>query len=52
MEDRLPFKFSRIGGFWSKKGDVEIDIVAISDDEEKILFGECKLKGGRFTTAS
>ena len=51
MEDALPFKFNRVGGFWTKKGDVEIDIVAISDDEGKVLFGECKLKGGRFTKA-
>jgi AAA+ ATPase superfamily predicted ATPase len=51
MEDTLPFKFNRLGGFWTKKGDVEIDIVAINDDEGKVLFGECKLKGGRFTKA-
>ncbi len=48
-EDILPFRFNRIGGFWTKKGDVEIDIVAINDEEGKVLFGECKLKGGKFT---
>lgn len=51
IEGSLPFRFNRIGGFWSKKGDVEIDIVAINDDEGKVLFGECKLKGGRFSKA-
>lgn len=51
MEDRLPFRFNRLGGFWTKKGDVEIDIVAINDDEGKVLFGECKLKGAMFTKA-
>lgn len=46
----IPFRFSRIGGFWTRKGDVEIDIVA-TDEEGRIFFGECKLKGGRFTHA-
>lgn len=44
----IPFCFSRIGGFWTRKGEVEIDIVA-SDDEGRIFFGECKLNGARFT---
>lgn len=29
--------------------DVEIDIVAINEEERKVLFGECKLKGSKFT---
>ncbi len=45
----LPFRFTKIGGFWTRKGDVEIDIVALNEDEGKILFGECKLKGNKFT---
>ncbi len=36
----LPFVFSRIGSWWHK-GE-EIDIVAVRDDEQKILFCECK----------
>lgn len=48
-EGVLPFRFSRIGGFWSRKGDVEIDVVAFDEKEENILFGECKLDGARFT---
>jgi AAA+ ATPase superfamily predicted ATPase len=45
----LPFKFSQIGSFWTRRGDVEIDIVALENEEGKDLFGECKLKGNRFT---
>lgn len=47
----LPFKFTKIGGFWTRKNDVEIDLVALNEDEGKILFGECKLKGSKFTQA-
>jgi len=49
LEGALPFRFSRIGSFWSKKGEIEIDIVAADDRMERILLGECKLNGGRFT---
>lgn len=44
----IPFKFTKIGGFWTRKGDIEIDIVALNEEEGKILFGECKLKGSKF----
>jgi len=47
----LPFRFNRIGGFWSRRGDVEIDIVALDDEGGKILFGECKLAGHKVTRA-
>lgn len=47
----LPFKFTKIGGFWTRKNDVEIDLVALNENEGKILFGECKLKGSKFTQA-
>jgi AAA+ ATPase superfamily predicted ATPase len=47
----IPFKFTKIGSFWTRKGDIEIDIVALNEEEGKILFGECKLKGSRFTRA-
>jgi AAA+ ATPase superfamily predicted ATPase len=36
----LPFVFTRIGSWWHK-GE-EIDIVALREDEHKILFCECK----------
>jgi len=48
--DTIPFKFTKIGGFWTRKNDVEIDIVALNE-EGNILFGECKLKGKKFTRA-
>ncbi len=38
----LPFKFSRIGRWWHK--DDEIDIVALNERTEEILFMECKWK--------
>lgn len=47
----LPFRFTKIGGFWTRRNDVEIDLVALNEDEGEILFGECKLKGNKFTQA-
>lgn len=38
-EDRL-FPFDRIGRWWDK--NEEIDLVAVNDEEKKILFGEAK----------
>ena len=37
-ENKTPFKFNKIGGWWHK--NIEIDIVAL--DKRNILFGECK----------
>jgi AAA+ ATPase superfamily predicted ATPase len=51
MQDFLPLRFSRIGGFWNRTGDVEIDIVATNEETKGILFGECKLNGNRFSAA-
>ncbi len=36
----LPFLPERIGGWWDRKG--EIDVVAISESERAVLLGECK----------
>jgi len=47
----LPFRFNRIGAFWSRRGDVEMDIVALDDGGGKVLFGECKLAGHKVTRA-
>jgi AAA+ ATPase superfamily predicted ATPase len=47
----IPFRFSKIGGFWNKSGDVEIDIVALDEDQGNIIVGECKLNGNRFTSS-
>ena len=48
IEGSLPFKFNKIGGFWTRKGGVEIDIAALDEDKGRILFGECKLNGNKF----
>jgi AAA+ ATPase superfamily predicted ATPase len=45
----IPFKFTKIGGFWTRRGDVEIDIAALNEEEGSIFFAECKRKGNRFT---
>ncbi len=37
---RIPFHFSKVGRYWDK--NTEIDIVAIEEEENVILFGECK----------
>lgn len=47
----IPFRFSKIGGFWNKSGEVEIDIIAIDEEDENILIVECKLNGIRFTSS-
>lgn len=39
---QLPFDFDRVGRWWNA-GDVKIDLIAIdTNDQTKILFGECK----------
>jgi AAA+ ATPase superfamily predicted ATPase len=40
--------FNVIGSYWDRKGENEIDIVAINDLEKIILFGECKLNPQKF----
>ena len=37
---QIPFHFSKIGRYWDK--NIEIDVVAINEEENTILFGECK----------
>ncbi len=37
--------FNIIGSFWDRKGENELDVVAINEMEKIILFGECKLNG-------
>ncbi len=39
-EGALPFLPERIGSWWDR--NAEIDVVAVSDTERSILFGECK----------
>jgi hypothetical protein len=47
----IPFRFTRIGGFWTRRGDVEIDVVACTEEGAEFFFGECKLSGKRFSVA-
>ena len=46
MSSGLPFRFNKMGRYF--EGAVEIDIMAISKDREKILLGECKFKNTPF----
>lgn len=45
--DRLSSRYPRIGRWWYKED--EIDIVALNDREDKILFGECKWSKNKVT---
>jgi len=40
ISGNLPFRFDRMGRYFD--GSIEIDIVAMSKDKKKVLFGECK----------
>jgi AAA+ ATPase superfamily predicted ATPase len=40
-DDKLDFTPTRIGRWWDRS-DTEIDIVAIDDNSENVIFGECK----------
>ena len=56
--DKIPFKYDRIGRQWGKikdapkgKNTYEIDIVALNDSDKNILFVECKWKDLSFNQA-
>lgn len=40
-DGKLPFRPERVGHWWGA-GDAEIDVAAISDEENALLLGECK----------
>ncbi len=42
-ENPIELKFSRIGNYWDRKGEVEIDIIAINDFENEAYFFEAKI---------
>lgn len=46
-----PFIFLDIGGYWNRRGDVEIDVVATNEKSREILFAECKLDESRIDAA-
>jgi hypothetical protein len=37
-------KFTQIGGYWNRKGDLEIDFIAINEIEKKMKVDEIKRK--------
>ena len=39
--------FNIIGSYWDRKGENELDVVAVNEMEKIILIGECKLNGQR-----
>lgn len=58
-ENKLPFRYKRMGRWWGKttvrrkeitetKG-TEIDLLAVSEKSDKYLVGECKFKGKPFS---
>ena len=56
--DKIPFKYDRIGRQWGKikdapkgKNTYEIDIVALNDSDKNIFFVECKWKDLSITQA-
>ena len=46
ISGELPFRFDKMGRYFDN--NVEIDIVAISKDKNKILLGECKFRNTAF----
>ncbi len=46
---RLTYKFSDIGSYWERNSHNEIDIIAVNDDEKRILFGEVKRQKRRIS---
>ena len=44
-------RYTRIGNWWNRKGENEIDIVAVDDGERRIDFFEVKCNAARFDKA-
>jgi len=42
-------QFSEIGNYWNRKGEDEIDIVALNDMEKQIIFFEVKRNKNRIS---
>ncbi len=47
QQKKLPFEFHNIGSYWDKKGENEIDIVCVNEEEKNVLFVECKINTKR-----
>ncbi len=50
-ENPLAIEFSRIGGYWNRKGDVEIDMMIMDDIKKKAYMFEVKLNKKKITKA-
>ncbi len=48
-ENPLNISFTRLGSYWNRKGDVEIDVVAYDESSLKAYFFEVKLSKKRVT---
>lgn len=58
-ENKLPFRYKRMGRWWGKttvrckdtteNRETEIDLLAVSEKSDKYLVGECKFKGKPFS---
>jgi hypothetical protein len=48
-ENPLELEFSRIGGYWDRKGQVEIDLMILDDINEKAYLFEVKLNKKKIT---
>lgn len=44
-EKKLPFQVTRVGRWWDNKG-TEIDVAALSPEENGLVVGECKFRNG------
>lgn len=59
LNQDLPFRYEKMGRWYGTtmirrkndvvKGTTEIDLVALSEREKKLIIGECKYKNGAFT---
>ena len=59
MNNKLPFRYKRMGRWWGKTTvrrkdttevkETEIDLLAVSEKSDKYLVGECKFKGKPFS---
>ena len=48
-ENPLDIKFSRAGKYWNRKGDIEIDAMALDDEEKKAYLFEVKSNKEKIT---
>ena len=46
IQNKLPFRYTKIGRWWDKKG--ELDVMAVNRDKSSFILGECKFKNSAF----